>query len=160
MLLVINIVSSHFFLKLQQGKGFLLSTLSVPVSPQNAHHTLCSLPCICFLKHTFIIMAQYTPAISPTPHTCAQCAALNSQPPHPSDSLFTTASDVSSKFMTFKQRMPTNKKHLAVVEQENNKCPILHPGELNTEVFSQFETTCYNYIMNKDVLTTINQSRS
>ena len=47
--------------------------------------------------------------------------------------------------------MPANKKDLTVVEQENNKCPILHPRELNAEVFRQFETACYNYVTNKDV---------
>ena len=102
-----------------------------------------------FSQCAFIIMAQHAPAISTAPHTYAQCTALNSQPPDPSDSSFTTTSDTSSKFTTFKWTMPTNKKDLAIVEQENNKCPILYPGELNAEVFHQFKTACYNYITNK-----------
>ena len=48
--------------------------------------------------------------------------------------------------------MPANKKDLAVVEQENNKCPIFHPRELNAEVFQQFKTAYYNYVINKDIL--------
>ena len=47
--------------------------------------------------------------------------------------------------------MPTDKKDLAVIEHKNNKCPILHPGELNIEVLHAFETACHNYITNKDI---------
>ena len=80
-------------------------------------------------------MARRTPAVSTAPRTRAQRAAFDSQTSDPSDSSSTTASDVSSEFTNFKPIMPANKKDLAVVEQENNKCPILHPGELNAEVF-------------------------
>ena len=49
--------------------------------------------------------------------------------------------------------MPTSssKKHVAICEQEGSKCPILHPGDLDAEVFHKFEIACRNYITNKDI---------
>ena len=49
--------------------------------------------------------------------------------------------------------MPTSssKKHVAVCEQEGSKCPVLHPGDLDAEVFRKFEIACRNYVTNKDI---------
>ena len=44
-----------------------------------------------------------------------------------------------------------SKKTIAVCEQEGSKCPVLHPGDLNAEVFQKFEITCRNYVTNKDI---------
>ena len=39
----------------------------------------------------------------------------------------------------------------AVFEQDGNKCPILHHGELSTEIFRDFVTGCWNYVTNKEI---------
>ena len=44
-----------------------------------------------------------------------------------------------------------SKKHIAICEQEGNKCPVLHPGDLDAEVFRKFEIACRNYVTNKDI---------
>ena len=39
----------------------------------------------------------------------------------------------------------------AVFEQDGNKCPILHHGELSAEIFRNFVTGCRNYVTNKEI---------
>ena len=119
------------------------------------HHTT-GITCLCepskacctlyklFSQANSITVAWHTPTIPTAPCTRAQYSPFNSQPPEPSDLSFTTTSNTSSKFTAFKPIMPTDKKDLAVVEQENNKCPIIHPGELNAKVFHAFKTACHN----------------
>ena len=38
-----------------------------------------------------------------------------------------------------------------VFEQDGNKCPILHHGELSAEIFCNFITGCQNYITIKEI---------
>ena len=38
-----------------------------------------------------------------------------------------------------------------VFEQDGNKCPILHHGELSVEIFCNFVTGCRNYVTNKEI---------
>ena len=45
----------------------------------------------------------------------------------------------------------SSKKTITICEQEGSKCPVLHPGDLNAELFQKFEITCRNYVTNKDI---------
>ena len=47
--------------------------------------------------------------------------------------------------------MTPTKDSFAVFEQDGNKCPILHHGELSAEIFCDFITGCQNYITNKEI---------
>lgn len=47
--------------------------------------------------------------------------------------------------------MTSSKDGFAVYKQDGNKCPILHHGELNTEIFHDFMTGCWNYVTNKEI---------
>ena len=38
-----------------------------------------------------------------------------------------------------------------VFEQDGNKCPILHHGELSVEILRNFVTGCRNYVTNKEI---------
>ena len=113
-------------------------------------------------------MAQCAPDI--THRTCAQQAAYDTLHPHilpplePSLQLsflsHTTTSDTSSEFTTYNHnsKMTTPAKDgFAVFEQDGNKCPILHHGELSAEIFHDFITGCQNYVTNKEI-TKNNQS--
>ena len=44
-----------------------------------------------------------------------------------------------------------SKDSFAVFNQDGNKCPILHHGELSAEIFRDFITECHNYITNKEI---------
>ena len=84
-------------------------------------------------------------------HTCAQKVAYNTLHPGPSLTPTTIPSspilnsppsqnssppDLSSEFAVFIHKMPaSSKKHIVVCEQEGSKCPFLHPGDLDAEVF-------------------------
>ena len=110
------------------------------------------------------------------PHTRAQKVAYNASHPVPTSSILSSppshnspstpasppstppshnssASDISSEFTLFVHKMPTSssKKHVAICEQEGSKCPVLHPGDLDAEVFRKFEIACRNYVTNKDI---------
>ena len=94
-------------------------------------------------------MAQSTSC----PTTCSQSRAQPAAPSlNKSFSSYTTSSDTSSEFTAYNQVMSSsNLKNLAVVEQEGNKCPIFHFGELTAEISCQFDTACYNFVTNKDI---------
>ena len=87
------------------------------------------------------------------PTTCSQSRAQPAAPSlNKSFSSYTTSSDTSLEFTAYNQVMPSsNLKNLAVIEQEGNKCPIFHFGELTAEISCQFDTACYKFVTNKDI---------
>ena len=62
-------------------------------------------------------------------------------------------SDTSSEFTAYNhvKMMTPSKDGFAVFEQDSNKCPILHHGELTAEIFRNFMTRCCNYVTNTEI---------
>ena len=106
-------------------------------------------------------MARRAPDIAH--RTRAQRAAYNALHPHISPPLepsiqlsfssHTTTSDTSSEFTAYNhvKMATTSKDGFTVFEQDGNKCPILHHGELTAEIFRDFTTGCCNYVTNNEI---------
>ena len=126
----------------------------MPTAPLALLNLLCpplaSCPLIFSPSHTFCSL--YHPYIMASAScTRAQKAAYNALHPGPSStptaipsspilnlppSQNSSASDLSSEFTLFVHKMPaSSKKHIIVCKQEGSKCPVLHPGDLDAEVF-------------------------